>query len=226
MIRKTETITFTMLSIVLYSELARGQATPPTILEVDIENMVEHQEALSDPAKFTTNPNVTPPGPLRKGGVAIVLGDIVAVNGEPAKGTLAARSGGVLNPRPNPAAGQAIADITRTALREQVFEILQSDGVPIGTIVGLGFSGGTAPPGTPSSQTGGNWAIVGGTGLFLGARGQFGGGQTLVPPRAASLAEDPSNRRIHGGGVMRFVLTVIPMSRPQVATTASGPAVT
>lgn len=41
-----------------------------------------------------------------------------------------------------------------------------------------------------------------------------------------SLTEDPANRRIHGGGQSRFVLTVLPMALPQAVTTPSGPAVT
>jgi hypothetical protein len=37
-------------------------------------------------------------------------------------------------------------------MREQIFEILKSDGTPVGTIVALGFSGGTAPPGQPTAE--------------------------------------------------------------------------
>jgi uncharacterized protein (TIGR03437 family) len=41
------------------------------------------------------------------------------------------------------------------------------------------------------------------------------------------MAEDPINRRMyHKGGTFRFTLHVIPMSRPEVVSTASGPAVT
>jgi hypothetical protein len=65
----------------------------------------------------------------------------------------------------------AIADVTRVALREQIFEIMQADGTPVETIVGLGFSGGPLPPGAPLAAIRGNWAIIGGTGAFLGARG-------------------------------------------------------
>ena len=43
-----------------------------------------------------------------------------------------------------------------------------------------------------------NWAIVGGTGAFLGARGQAEGGTGGVGGRAASMAEDPANRCING----------------------------
>jgi uncharacterized protein (TIGR03437 family) len=43
---------------------------------------------------------------------------------------------------------------------------------------------------------------------------------------AASTAEDPANRRKNGGGRVRFVLQVIPMSAPQIVAAGSGPAIT
>jgi uncharacterized protein (TIGR03437 family) len=69
---------------------------------------------------------------------------------------------------------------------------------------------------------------VGGTGAFLGVRGELvQRAQALEPnpPRAASMSEDPANRRINGGGKIQYFLHIIPMSRPAVATTPSGPAV-
>lgn len=227
MIRQAATLAITILLLAVYCSLL-GQAMPPAILEIDVENFVDYQEDLSDPSKFGTNPNVTPPGRFKGFGVATVLGDIVAVNGQPAKGTLVARARGI-GARPVPQPGQAIADITRASIREQIFEILKSDGTPVGTIMCLGLNGGPAPPGSPVAQRSSNMAIVGGTGAFLGARGQYGGEQApqTVPvrARAASMAEDPANRRINGGGRARHLLTVIPMSRPEIVTTSSGPAV-
>jgi hypothetical protein len=81
-----------------------------------------------------------------------------------------------------------------------------------------GFSGGAAP-GLPAD--GGNWAITGGTGAYLGARGQVageGGG-----PRPASVAEDPGYRLINGGTSLTFLLHVIPMNPPQIMATPLGP---
>src|SRR5947208_423702 len=40
------------------------------------------------------------------------------------------------------------------------------------------------------------------------------------------MAEDPANRRTNGGGAFAFIIHVIPMTVPQVATTPNGPAVT
>jgi uncharacterized protein (TIGR03437 family) len=85
-----------------------------------------------------------------------------------------------------------------------------------------GFVGGPAPPGLPQDLTS-NFAVTGGTGEFLGARGTLM--QPLVTVRFASMEEDPANRRTHGGGRGRFVVSLILLTRPEIVTTASGPAV-
>ena len=202
-------------------KLAHGQSPLQTTLVVDLQNVVEYQDDNGEPAKFATNTNLTPSNTFKNFGVVTLIGDIVAVNGQPAKGTYIGRSRGlVMSPAPSP--GGAIADVTRTALREHTFEILQSDGTAVGTIMSLGFSGGSPPPGAPSTDKA-NWAIIGGTGAFLGARGTVGG--TGGSGRAASMSEDPANRRINGGKALSFLLHVIPMSVPQIVPTTAGPAV-
>ena len=186
--------------------------TPPdviTILEIDVENIVRYVEDVP-PNLFATNPNITMAAEPKNFGSQVVIGDIVAVNGEPAKGTLVNHARTV-NLRPTPTPGQAIADTNRNEIQYLAFEILNADGTPIGTIMIVGFAGGPPPPGAPSEATQSNNAIVGGTGAFLGARGYFGqvrSSQT-VPARRASMAEDPARRRENGGGKNRFVLQVI-----------------
>jgi hypothetical protein len=126
--------------------------------------------------------------------------------------------------------GRAIADVARTYSGfETAFEILQADGTSVGSIFLSGFGGGTPPPpGAPLIQTLSNLAIVGGTGAFLGARGQ--GGEAPVAggsgARQASMSEDPSNRRLNGGGKMRWVLHLIPMEVPQIVSFFGFPSVT
>src|SRR5215831_3485099 len=208
--------------------LALGQA-PVTILTVDVANLVEYQADIYDPSKWGSNPNVTPWAGARAFDVVTILADIVAVNGKPAKGLYAGRTR-VIGTTPDgvPGTGKAIADVKRTAMREHTFEILRPDGTPIGAIMSFGFSGGNVPPGAPSGPRGGNWAIVGGTGAFLGARGQiegWGGTEFSKGDRAASMSEDAANRRINGGGTFRFTLHVIPMQRPEIVITSDGPAV-
>jgi uncharacterized protein (TIGR03437 family) len=188
-------------------------------------------EDTGDTSKFATAPNV----PTLVGHGAnnfnrgFGIADIVAVNGQPVTGThLRSAANFFLAQAPVP--GQAIADTGRVAVAIFTFEILKSDGTPIGTIITEGFGGGPAPPGAPLTATGGNnFVITGGTGAFLGARGQMEAAAN--PPgaasqRAASITEDPANRRLNGGGTQRYVVHLIPMSAPQIVTTAGGPAVT
>ncbi len=104
-------------------------------------------------------------------------------------------------------------------------EILQEDGTPVGSIAGVGLNGGGAPPGAPSGSTGGTFVVTGGTGAFLGVRGQgaFGSGTAIDTRRSA--VEDPVNRRLHGGAALPLILYLIPFSRSEIVTTSSGPAV-
>jgi hypothetical protein len=227
MIRTANVIMTVVPLAVAACNLASAQQPPTVTVTVDLANVVEYQDDIYDPVKFAKNPNVTPSLGIGAAGVAnfavvTIIGDIVADNGQPAKGLYAGRTR-VLNANPTPVPGQAIADVTRTAMREHIFEILQPDGTPVGTIMAMGFSGGNPPPGQASTERA-NWAIAGGTGAFLGARGQVEG--TGSAGRAASMAEDPANRRLNGGNPSRYILHIIPMTVPQIATTANGPAIT
>src|SRR6185369_10220884 len=114
--------------------------------------------------------------------------------------------------------GFAIADVVRNGEAAISFEILKSDGTPIGTIMASGFTGSTTPPGSPSNVTGNNFAVTGGTGAFLGARGQVGVENNppgVAAQRIASMTEDPANRRLNGGGKQRWVVHLVPMTRPE-----------
>jgi len=130
----------------------------------------------------------------------------------------------------SPQPWHAIADTTRASIRYETYEILQSDGVtPVGTVMTNGMNnGGPSPPGPPVGTL--NFAIVGGTGAYLGVRGQTGNamqglGSAAVPIRAASITESPASRRINGGGHVVFTLYIIPMFWPTVVATRRGPAI-
>ena len=205
-------------------EAARAQVAPPTILEIDIENFVAYYDDVPDASKRATDPNATTAVLGRNFAPSVLIADIVAVNGKPAKGAFVYHAL-TLNLRTAPAAGQGIADTVRNNINNQAFEILKSDGTPIGTIMTSGMGVGTAPPGAPLAVTQGNNAIVGGTGAFLGARGQAGLAVQTAAARLASTTEDPANRRRFGGGKARFTLHVIPMSRPEILVNSSGPSV-
>jgi hypothetical protein len=203
---------------------ASAQLPPTTTLTIELANSVEYQGDIYDPSQFAKNPNVTSSLGITNFGTSTVIADIVAVNGQPAKGLYAAKTRQI-QASPTPSPGQAIADVTRVTIREHIFEILQPDGTPIGTIMSMGFSGGSPPPGQPSSERA-NWAITGGTGAFLGARGQAEGGTGGCGGRAASVAEDPANRRVNGGLAGQCILHVIPLAVPQIVITPNGPAIT
>ena len=88
-------ITIGILVVAGYVNPARGQ--PAATLYIELQNVVEYQVDTSDFSKFGTDPNVTP-GKLDKGlgcygvGIPIIgFGDIVSVNGQPARGTYAVR---------------------------------------------------------------------------------------------------------------------------------------
>jgi hypothetical protein len=105
---------------------------------------------------------------------------------------------------------------------------MQPDSTPIGSIVMLGLDGGAPPPGSLPNARQGNFAITGGTGAYLGLRGQFVSGPLIpgaIATRSGSIKEDPAKRRINGGGRAIFLLHLIPMTRPEIETTASGPSV-
>ena len=216
----------TAFCVAAYSQLGLAQVAPATILEIDLENVVQYYQDISDLSKFATDPNAVPATRLRNFDSMVFIADIVAINGQPAKGTLS-RTARFINLTTSPNPGQAIADNFRAATFVGTYDILKSDGSPIGSIMHAGVGPGTAAPGAPLSITGGNFAIVGGTGAFFGARGQLGRAVTpqFIPDRQASMAEDPGNRRRNGGGRVRYVLQLIPVSRPEFVSTAGGPAV-
>jgi hypothetical protein len=196
-----------------------------SVLTITIKDQVFYEADIYDPSQFATNPNITTPNTPRNFFSGTVIGDITLVNDEVVKGTYVGANRPIIA-RPNPLPGGAKADITRNSLREHVFEILKSDGTAIGSIMAAGLSGGDAPPGTvlPLGQTG-NWAIGGGTGLYLGARGQVGalGQNATNAGRFASISEDPGFRRDNGGADNKFILHIIPMDPPEIMTTLFGP---
>jgi len=214
-----------LATVLCASRLGVAQVAPPTVLEVQAESFVAYAGDASDVLKFATDPGVTTAsaaGP-RNFGTTLSLADIVSVNGKPCKGTVVINARAI-NLSSTPAPGQAVSDTGRGGSSNYALEIQQADGTPVGNIYAAGFSGGPPPPGAPLAVAGSNNAVVGGTGAFVGVRGQLGGGQgTSI--RVASITEDPANRRINGGGRLAVVVTLIPMSRPEIFATASGPAI-
>jgi hypothetical protein len=227
LLRLWKTARAAALCAAAFSQPGLAQVPPASVLRIDTGNAVLYNEDTADVSKFAADPNVTTAVSPKNFNRAVAIADIQAVNGEPVMG-LHTRAAINIFLRTAPTPGQAVADTVRNASATISFEILKSDGTPIGTIMATGFAGGASPPGSPSKVRVGNFVITGGTGAFLGARGQVGAEDP--PPgvsvqRSASITEDPANRRRNGGGTQRWVAHLIPMSVPQTVTTASGPAV-
>jgi hypothetical protein len=208
--------------------LGRAQMGPPTILDIQGENTVSYFHDIWDYPKIATDSDITTAlRPIKPFQSFTDITDIVAVNGQLAKGTWITRGDPQLGLAPNAVPGaampRAIADVTRSGVVHDYLEILQPDGTPIGTILLSGMNMGSPPPGAPLAVTLGNRAVTGGTGAFLGVRGQAGNAVSMF--RVASISEDPANRRINGGGPKRLIVHLIPMSRPEIVTASGGPAV-
>jgi uncharacterized protein (TIGR03437 family) len=200
---------FLFLAVLTVPVVVAQAMQEPIILTVDVENYVQYRGDVFDTTRIAKDPNPTT-APVIAFLEDVQAGDIVAVNGKPAKGLWQNRF--VIMPfRVNPTPGQPIGDLDSSGVVHCVWEILASDGTYIGTLTDGG--------------TGNNHALMGGLGAFVGVTG-VKISEILVPSRAASTSEDPSKRRINGsGGKVRATFYIYPAFRPAVQITASGPAV-
>ncbi len=209
------------------SQLSPASGQQPAVLQIQVQNFVNYYGDTTDWTKLAANPNQTSPSaPVPNFAVSLDVADIVSVNGEPCKGVFTERR--IQYKRSTSATpGQFIADTTSSAIQDRFFEISKLDGTPIGNIIVTGFGGTVPAPGTPSIVADGNFAVLGGSGAYMGVRGQGGGldEPSSTGARNASMTEDPSNRRIYPNGHRLFVLQLIPLTMPQVVQTANGPAV-
>ena len=201
---------------------ARSQFATPVTLDIDTANLVIYRHDVFDATRLATEPGPTTPLPARTFMHVTWIGDVTAVNGTPAKGTLTVRGVFVaVNPTPTP--GTSIADTSNILASDWILDILRADGSPVGTIVASGWAFGALAAGFLSPGQG-NLAVLGGTGAFLGIRGQ--GKETSVTMGAQSLAsvtEDPANRRVRGGRASRYTFQLIPMERPDFVRSANSP---
>lgn len=212
---KRQKLTLTMLCIPTLGLTAFGQTAPAAIVDVEIENIVLYFQDTADATKFASEPGMVTPPAIRNFAPVIWLADIVSVNGKPAKGTWTVR-GTFLSRSTTMSPGNAIADSGAAFFFDWVFDLRQVDGTHVGTIMASGWGGAAKPPGAPSTFVQADMTVTGGTGAFLGVRGQAGQGGVRLAGRIASMTEDPANRRIHGGGARRYVFHLLPMERPEI----------
>ena len=125
--------------------------TPPT-KQIDVNNYVLYNYDTFDTTQFNTNPSPTNV-PMKTYNYHISIGDIVAVDGKPAKGTLlCTHTMFVLSPTATVGSMKAIADTSRAMIDDCSLEILTDGGVAVGTIFIHGLFGGAPPPGAPASH--------------------------------------------------------------------------
>src|SRR5260370_16298294 len=120
--------------------------TPPKTFQVDVNNFVLYNYDTFDTIQFGTNPNPTSV-PMKTYNNHISIGDIVAVDGIPAKGTLlCTHTMFVLSPFATFGSMKAIADTTRSMMDDCSLEILAGDGTAVGTsFLHVRFGGWAAP---------------------------------------------------------------------------------
>jgi hypothetical protein len=224
---------FLMISFVavLDAEHSAAQTLPPVVLDVTIENVRFYLRDVIEPARLASSQSPVEMLQSRNFPLQEGVGDITEVNGTPARGTLTLeRSGMILGPDPSVQTGLGIGDTgTRHGGRLiYEFNILDTAGRQIGTIFAMGNNQiGSVPPGAPPKSGALNMAVIGGTGAYLGARGQVTAWAVPGDPilGSASMVEDPGNRRIHGGGIFRRLIHLIPMQRPQIVASGNRPAI-
>jgi uncharacterized protein (TIGR03437 family) len=192
----------------------------PTILQIEVENYVGYAADTVDVARVARSTSPLTPATPANFFTNVILGDIVRINGAGAKGAMVIRTQ-TLRLAPAAGATAAISDVTRAAYAQMSWELLRADGTPLGSLYAMSLSGGTPSPGSPVGADGGTAAIVGGTGAFLGAKGTVNFAE-LTNARGTSQAEDPSVRRVNGGGRGRFIFQVFPMVRPEISVVADG----
>ena len=139
-LRSWKTVLATALCAAACTQRGLAQVAPPVILQIDLTNNVLYFQDTSDISKYATEPNVTPPTAIPRNFYKVHgIADIVAVNGQPVKGTYAnAAAAFVLRTAPTP--GQAISDTVRQATNVTTLEAGGPVAGPIREELGMGRS--------------------------------------------------------------------------------------
>lgn len=174
-------------------------------LIIETDNVVTYVGDVTDPSKLALTTTLTTPGTTRAFTETITVGDVVSINGRPARGLWQSR-GFSMGYSPTAAAGFAIADSAEGGPGECKWAILTADGILVGRFQEGGL---------------GTHQITGGSGVFLGIHGTQTTVQTVVAPRRASMTEDPNLRRVLGGGKLIHTFHIAP-SYPPTFNAANG----
>jgi hypothetical protein len=216
-------------SLALCAAFAEGQASPGSILNIDLTNATMYFRGYCTGTDQGQSPSKLTRAYVMPFTTGLGIADIVAVNGQPVKGTAIEiiRAGNITSTF---TPGKIIGDITSSpAASSWNLTFLNPDATVIGTILIDGNAGGSPPPGAPKAITGTSYTIVGGSGAFFGARGYFQPTQdTVSPERQTTDCEDPAYRHINadpGGNKRHPVLYLVPLVQPQIVSSSGVPAV-
>jgi uncharacterized protein (TIGR03437 family) len=202
-----------LLAVLVTSALVAQVAEQPVVLTIDVENAVIYRGTVFDASKLAKDPG--PTTSVNQAFVEVVnVGDIVAVNGKPAKG-LWSCTVYAMPYRQAPLPGQPIADFDLGGGTFCSWTIFSPEGTPVGMITDTGPAAGGVVTGH---------LVTGGLLGFFGVIGEQRI-QTITASRQASTAEDPANRRNLGGGTFQATFYLYPKFRPTIMLTQAGPGV-
>lgn len=190
-----------------------AQTPRVALLEIEFDNQVSYRLDVAEPARLASAPGIVSPVVDRGFLGFLGIGDVIAVNGKPAKGLWMNR-GETLSPAPAPAPTMAIANVVSGNHTHCSVDLFTAEGVWVGRLADGALSGSAGP----------THPILGG-GAFLGATGEHGWATAITPLRRTSTLESPSLRQALGGGRMVVRYYLIPRQWPEVDVTPEGPAV-
>lgn len=199
-----------LLGFALMAACLRAADQPMiSVLTIETDNVVAYVGDVTDPSKLALATGPTTPGATQAFSESITVGDVVSINGKPAKGLWSTR-GFNMGFSPTAAPGFAIADSAEGGPGECKWAILTGDGILVGRFQEGGL---------------GTHQITGGSGIFMGIHGTQTTVQTVQPPRRASMTEDPSLRRVLGGGTLIHTFHIAPSYPPAFTSSDSSSAI-
>lgn len=198
--------------------LALAQAPRDVTTNVQLENLVFYMDQHGDATKIGSLPGPAPLDPQL--GFALrryaIIADITSIGGKPAAGTFLAHGVAIApSNAPQPVPGTTITDLPRNQMHNVILDIMTPEKAQVGSLYGTWMGAGGSAPGAPAGA--GVLAVLGGSGAFVGARGQGSniGSSNL---RTASMQEDPSRRRVNGGGRLNLGIHLAGLPVAEVAS--------
>ena len=207
--RYIEAVKPILFGLALATFLSAADQPLISVLTIETDNVVTYVGDVTDPSKLALSSSPTTPGTTRAFAESITVGDVVSINGRPAKGLWQTR-GFSMGYSPTAGPGSAIADSAEGGPGECKWAILTADGILVGRFQEGGL---------------GTHQITGGSGIFLGIQGTQTTVQAVVAPRRTSMVEDPSLRRVLGGGTLIHTFHIAASYPPAFASADIGLAV-